>query len=73
MYRTLLSNYDMRQREMVLENAELRKVMHQMKKEMVSILKSRKLIPKGENYDHNDTQVGAVLASTVYKYCFHFF
>ncbi|XP_014862767.1 PREDICTED: afadin- and alpha-actinin-binding protein-like isoform X1 [Poecilia mexicana] len=59
MYRTLLSDYDMRQRELVLENAELRKVMHQMKKEMVSILKSRKLIPKGENYEHNDTQAAS--------------
>ncbi|XP_054901624.1 afadin- and alpha-actinin-binding protein-like isoform X4 [Poeciliopsis prolifica] len=56
MYRTLLSDYDMRQRELVLENAELRKVMHQMKKEMVSILKSKKLIPNGEDYEHNDTQ-----------------
>ncbi|MEQ2216568.1 hypothetical protein XENOCAPTIV_018381 [Xenoophorus captivus] len=34
MYRTLLSDYDMRQRELVLENAELRTVMQQMKKEM---------------------------------------
>ncbi|MED6260897.1 hypothetical protein ATANTOWER_030962 [Ataeniobius toweri] len=56
MYRTLLSDYDMRQRELVLENAELRTVMQQMKKEMVSILKSRKLALKGEKQELNGVQ-----------------
>uniref|UniRef100_A0A673A542 Synovial sarcoma, X breakpoint 2 interacting protein b n=1 Tax=Sphaeramia orbicularis TaxID=375764 RepID=A0A673A542_9TELE len=37
--KTLLSDYDSRQRELLLENAELRKVLQQMKKDMVSILK----------------------------------
>ncbi|CAB1453107.1 unnamed protein product [Pleuronectes platessa] len=41
MYKTLLSDYDTRQRELVLENAELRKVLQQMKKDMVFILSSR--------------------------------
>ncbi|XP_070765337.1 afadin- and alpha-actinin-binding protein-like [Enoplosus armatus] len=42
MYKTLLSDYDARQRELLLENAELKKVLQQMKKDMVSILSSRK-------------------------------
>ncbi|XP_059197316.1 afadin- and alpha-actinin-binding protein-like isoform X2 [Centropristis striata] len=41
MYKTLLSDYDTRQRELLLENAELKKVLQQMKKDMVSILSSR--------------------------------
>lgn len=61
MYRTLLSDYDMRQRELVLENSELKKVMQQMRKEMVSILKSRKLVLKGAKHELNGMQVGAVL------------
>uniref|UniRef100_A0A3Q1GUP8 Synovial sarcoma, X breakpoint 2 interacting protein b n=1 Tax=Acanthochromis polyacanthus TaxID=80966 RepID=A0A3Q1GUP8_9TELE len=46
MYKTLLSDYDTRQRELQLENAELRKVLQQMKKDMVSILSSRKQAAK---------------------------
>ncbi|KAM4739524.1 afadin- and alpha-actinin-binding protein-like isoform 1-T4 [Anableps anableps] len=80
MYRTLLSDYDMRQRELVLENAELRKVMQQMKKEMVSILKSRKLALKGENYeligvqaasDDEDDEVFDSSKETLDLYCIH--
>ncbi|XP_012713035.2 afadin- and alpha-actinin-binding protein [Fundulus heteroclitus] len=59
MYRTLLSDYDMRQRELVLENAELWKVMQQMKKEMVSILKSRKLALKGGKQELNGMQAAS--------------
>ncbi|XP_039984760.1 afadin- and alpha-actinin-binding protein-like [Xiphias gladius] len=51
MYKTLLSDYDTRQKELVLENAELRKVLQQMKKEMVSILSSRKLTLKGDKHE----------------------
>lgn len=57
MYKTLLSDYDTRQRELVLENAELRKVLQQMKKDMVSILSSRKPAPKGDKHDHSGVQV----------------
>uniref|UniRef100_A0AAQ4RQZ1 SSX family member 2 interacting protein n=1 Tax=Gasterosteus aculeatus aculeatus TaxID=481459 RepID=A0AAQ4RQZ1_GASAC len=42
MYKTLLSDYDSRQREMLLENAELKKLLQQMEKEMLSILSSKK-------------------------------
>ncbi|XP_040895656.1 afadin- and alpha-actinin-binding protein-like isoform X2 [Toxotes jaculatrix] len=51
MYKTLLSDYDTRQRELVLENAELRKVLQQMKKDMVSMLSSRKLTLKGDKHE----------------------
>lgn len=57
MYKTLLSDYDTRQKELVLENAELRKVLQQMKKEMVSILSSRKLTLKGEKHEDGCIQV----------------
>ncbi|KAG7514245.1 hypothetical protein JOB18_028761 [Solea senegalensis] len=43
MYRTLLSDYDARQRELEVENAEMRKVLQQMKKDMMSVLSSTKL------------------------------
>ncbi|XP_037326617.2 afadin- and alpha-actinin-binding protein-like isoform X2 [Pungitius pungitius] len=42
MYKTLLSDYDTRQREMLLENAELKKLLQQMEKEMNFILSSKK-------------------------------
>ncbi|XP_074525056.1 afadin- and alpha-actinin-binding protein-like isoform X2 [Halichoeres trimaculatus] len=42
MYKTLLSDYDTRQKELLLENAELNKVLQHMKKDMVSILSARK-------------------------------
>ncbi|XP_047442278.1 afadin- and alpha-actinin-binding protein-like isoform X2 [Mugil cephalus] len=58
MYKTLLSDYDTRQRELVLENAELRKVLQQMKKDMVSILNSRKSALKGDRYEHGSIQDG---------------
>lgn len=41
MYKTLLNDYDNRQRELLLENAELKKVLEIMKKDMVSILKTK--------------------------------
>ncbi|KAM3869150.1 afadin- and alpha-actinin-binding protein-like [Diretmus argenteus] len=47
MYKTLLSDYDGRQKQLVLENAELRKVLQQMKRDIVSILSSRKPTPRG--------------------------
>lgn len=67
MYNTLLSDYDSRQRELVLENAELKMVLHHMKKEITAILKSRKLSLKGEKASAVDTQVRqAVLLISLY-------
>ncbi|XP_023151222.2 afadin- and alpha-actinin-binding protein-like isoform X1 [Amphiprion ocellaris] len=59
MYKTLLSDYDTRQRELQLENAELRKVLQQMKKDMVSILSSRKPAAKGDKHEHGGTQAAS--------------
>ncbi|KAM9848420.1 afadin- and alpha-actinin-binding protein-like [Aulostomus maculatus] len=56
MYKTLLSDYDNRQRELVLENAELRKVLQQMKKDMVFILSSKKLALKGDKFEDGGAQ-----------------
>lgn len=57
MYKTLLSDYDTRQRELLLENAELNKVLQHMKKDMVSILSSRKSTPRGDKHQEVGTQV----------------
>ncbi|XP_029905969.1 afadin- and alpha-actinin-binding protein-like isoform X2 [Myripristis murdjan] len=57
MYKTLLSDYDNRQRELVLENTELRKVLQQMKRDIVTILSSRKPTPKGEKNEDGIIQV----------------
>ncbi|XP_042339622.1 afadin- and alpha-actinin-binding protein-like isoform X2 [Plectropomus leopardus] len=54
MYKTLLSDYDTRQRELLLENAELKKVLQQMKKDMVSILSSRKPTLKDDKHHDDD-------------------
>ncbi|XP_069378054.1 afadin- and alpha-actinin-binding protein-like isoform X3 [Paralichthys olivaceus] len=51
MYRTLLSDYDTRQRELVLENAELRKVLQHMKNDMGLILSSRKKSLKEDKHE----------------------
>ncbi|XP_017262533.1 afadin- and alpha-actinin-binding protein-like isoform X2 [Kryptolebias marmoratus] len=59
MYKTLLCDYDSRQRELVLENAELKKVLHQMKKEIAATLRLRKLSLKGEKPDLGGTQAAS--------------
>lgn len=43
LFKTLLGDYEARQRELLLENAELHKVLQQMRGEMTSILGSNKL------------------------------
>ncbi|XP_061540395.1 afadin- and alpha-actinin-binding protein-like isoform X1 [Phycodurus eques] len=52
MYKSLLRDYESRQRELLLENAELRKVLKQMKKDIVGILSSKKSTVKGDK-QHN--------------------
>ncbi|XP_063747831.1 afadin- and alpha-actinin-binding protein-like isoform X3 [Eleginops maclovinus] len=59
MYKTLLSDYDTRQRELLLENAELKKVLQQMKKDMVSILSSRKNALKEDKHQDAGIQADA--------------
>ncbi|XP_042560910.1 synovial sarcoma, X breakpoint 2 interacting protein a isoform X2 [Clupea harengus] len=48
MYTALLNDYEARQRSLMVENAELKKVLQQMKKDMVSILSPKKSVAKGE-------------------------
>uniref|UniRef100_A0A8C7XL12 Synovial sarcoma, X breakpoint 2 interacting protein b n=1 Tax=Oryzias sinensis TaxID=183150 RepID=A0A8C7XL12_9TELE len=57
MYKTLLSDYDARQRDLVLENAELRRVLHQVKNDMVSLLHLKKRTQKGVQNERDGTQV----------------
>uniref|UniRef100_A0A4W5PP60 Synovial sarcoma, X breakpoint 2 interacting protein a n=1 Tax=Hucho hucho TaxID=62062 RepID=A0A4W5PP60_9TELE len=48
MYKSLLSDYEGRHRALMLENVELKKVLQQMKREMVSILSPRKSCSRGD-------------------------
>ncbi|XP_018608669.1 synovial sarcoma, X breakpoint 2 interacting protein a isoform X3 [Scleropages formosus] len=59
MYQTLLKNYESRQKDLMVENAELKKVLQQMKKEMVSILSSRKHSLKGETIEESLEQTAS--------------
>lgn len=51
MYKALLYGYEARQKALVLENAELKKVLQQMKKEMVHILRPRQPSAKAASAD----------------------
>lgn len=46
MYKVLLSDYEQRQNQLLVENAELKKVLQQMKKEIISLLPPQKQKPK---------------------------
>lgn len=48
MYKTLLNEFDKHQKELMLENAELKKVLQQMKQEMMGILSPKKHSQKEE-------------------------
>ena len=63
MYKSLLSEYEERQRALMLENAELKKVLQQMKKEMVSILSPRKP-SRGALAEDSLEQVNTLCCST---------
>ncbi|XP_071344035.1 afadin- and alpha-actinin-binding protein-like isoform X2 [Trachinotus anak] len=79
MYKTLLSDYDTRQRELVLENAELKKVLQQMKKDIVSILSSRTPALKGDKHEDDCIQADSEEEEEVFDsskesvelYCVH--
>lgn len=49
MYRALLSDYETRQRSLMLENSELKKVLQLMKKDMMAILSPRRLCVEAED------------------------
>lgn len=42
MYKVLLSDYEQRQKQLLVENAELKKVLQQMKKDIISLLPPQK-------------------------------
>ncbi|XP_062920867.1 synovial sarcoma, X breakpoint 2 interacting protein a isoform X2 [Mobula hypostoma] len=46
MYKVLINNYERHHKELMVENIELKQVLQQMKKEMMSILNRRKQRPK---------------------------
>ncbi|KAG7487761.1 hypothetical protein MATL_G00026830 [Megalops atlanticus] len=66
MYKTLLSDYENRQKDLMVENAELKKVLQQMKKEMISILSPRKHSLIGEKLEDSLDQVGSDNEEEVY-------
>ncbi|XP_052522459.1 afadin- and alpha-actinin-binding protein isoform X1 [Tympanuchus pallidicinctus] len=51
MYKVLLNDYEQRQKQLLLENAELKKVLQQMKKEIISLLPPQKQKPKERSED----------------------
>uniref|UniRef100_A0AAV2JRG5 Mucolipin extracytosolic domain-containing protein n=1 Tax=Knipowitschia caucasica TaxID=637954 RepID=A0AAV2JRG5_KNICA len=61
MYKSLLSDYEATQRLLMLENAELKKVLQQMKKEMIHILSPRQTSDHGHELGDSDTEERADL------------
>lgn len=59
MYKTLLNEFDNRQRELMMENIELRKVLQQMKREMMGVLNSRNSCKKEEKQSNNVDQTNS--------------
>lgn len=57
MYKILLNDYEYRQKQILLENAELKKVLQQMKKEMISLLSPQKKKPRERAEDSTGTVV----------------
>lgn len=59
MYKSLLSDYEASQRSLMLENAELKKVLQQMKKEMMHILSQRQPSARGASVDDSQEQTNS--------------
>lgn len=55
MYKILLNDYEYRQKQILMENAELKKVLQQMKKEMISLLSPQKQKPRERADDGTGT------------------
>ncbi|XP_069497808.1 afadin- and alpha-actinin-binding protein isoform X2 [Ambystoma mexicanum] len=60
MYKVLLSDYELRQKQFMVENAELKKVLKQMKKEMITILTPQKQKHKEKTEDSFTTVLSDV-------------
>ncbi|CAO2600382.1 Afadin- and alpha-actinin-binding protein [Lemmus lemmus] len=61
MYKILLNDYEFRQKQILVENAELKKVLQQMKKEMISLLSPQKKKPR----ERADDGTGTVVISDI--------
>ncbi|XP_009294831.2 synovial sarcoma, X breakpoint 2 interacting protein a isoform X2 [Danio rerio] len=59
MYKALLTDYEARQRSLMLENSELKKVLQHMKKDMIAILSPKKPCVKAELADDSLEQAGS--------------
>lgn len=57
MYKSLLGDYEASQRSLMLENSELKKVLQQMKKDMIHILSPRQASNRGACADDSQEQV----------------
>ncbi|CAG08075.1 unnamed protein product, partial [Tetraodon nigroviridis] len=76
LFKTLLSDYELRQRELLLENAELNKVLQQMKGEMTSVLASNKSTLTGDDgvtqaKSEEDEEVFDSSKESVELFCVH--
>ncbi|XP_017557749.1 afadin- and alpha-actinin-binding protein isoform X1 [Pygocentrus nattereri] len=72
MYKTLLNEFDKHQKELMLENAELKKVLQQMKQEMVGILSPKRHSQKEEkSTDFTDQQIPSDDEETSEMSCEH--
>ncbi|XP_022046844.2 synovial sarcoma, X breakpoint 2 interacting protein a [Acanthochromis polyacanthus] len=78
MYKSLLSDYEASQRSLMLENAELKKVLQQMKKEMMHILSPRQPSIRGATADESQEQAdldgekgGDTSRESLDQYCEH--
>ncbi|XP_011353990.1 afadin- and alpha-actinin-binding protein [Pteropus vampyrus] len=60
MYKILLNDYEYRQKQILMENAELKKVLQQMKKEMISLLSPQKQKPRERADDSTGTIISDV-------------
>ena len=68
MFKSLLNDYETSQRSLMLENAELKKVLQQMKKEMIHILSPQQPATRGATADDSQEQV--FVATRVLKHPF---
>jgi len=57
MYKSLINDYEVSQRSLMTENAELKKVLQQMKKEMIHVLSPCQPSPRGATADDSRDQV----------------
>ncbi|XP_043942815.1 afadin- and alpha-actinin-binding protein [Protopterus annectens] len=64
MYKVILKNYEQHQKQLMMENAELKKVLQQMKKEMIFILTPKKQRMKERTEDGAGTVISDIEEET---------